>query len=43
MKAQLNKARIKGYSIIGKTGTARLITNGKYDAHRHIFTLYDDS
>ncbi len=33
------KARIEGYTVMGKTGTARLITNGKYDAHRHIFSL----
>ncbi len=33
------KARINGYNVMGKTGTARLITNGTYDAHRHIFTF----
>lgn len=33
------KARIEGYTVMGKTGTARLITNGRYDAHRHIFTF----
>jgi cell division protein FtsI (penicillin-binding protein 3) len=34
-----HKAHINGYSVIGKTGTARLITNGKYDHTRHIFTF----
>lgn len=33
------KARINGYSVIGKTGTARLLTNGRYDTQRHIFTF----
>lgn len=33
------KANINGYTIIGKTGTARLITNGKYDPNRNIFTF----
>lgn len=33
------KAHIEGYTVMGKTGTARLITNGKYDATRHIFTF----
>jgi cell division protein FtsI (penicillin-binding protein 3) len=30
---------LPGYTVLGKTGTARLITNGKYDPQRHIFTF----
>jgi cell division protein FtsI (penicillin-binding protein 3) len=33
------KARISGYSIMGKTGTARALTNGRYDNTRHLFTF----
>jgi len=33
------KARLNGYTVMGKTGTARLITNGRYDSTRHIFTF----
>ena len=33
------RAHIEGYTVMGKTGTARLITNGKYDPHRHIYTF----
>lgn len=33
------KAAIKGYIVMGKTGTARLITNGRYDSQRHIFSF----
>ncbi len=33
------KANIQGYDIMGKTGTARLLTNGTYDPNRHIFTF----
>ncbi|MBA3954453.1 penicillin-binding protein 2 [Candidatus Dependentiae bacterium] len=33
------QALTEGYTIRGKTGTARLLTNGKYDPHRHIFTF----
>ena len=33
------KARISGYTVMGKTGTARLITNGRYDPRRHIFSF----
>lgn len=32
-------AKLSGYTVMGKTGTARLITDGKYDPHRHIFTF----
>jgi cell division protein FtsI (penicillin-binding protein 3) len=32
-------AAIEGYKVYGKTGTARLLTNGKYDPNRHIFTF----
>lgn len=32
-------AAIDGYTVYGKTGTARLLTDGKYDPHRHIFTF----
>ena len=33
------KARIEGYNVMGKTGTARLITNGRYEANRNIYTF----
>ncbi len=33
------KAHIEGYNVMGKTGTARLITNGRYDPYRHIFSF----
>lgn len=33
------KARMKGYSVMGKTGTANLIVNGKYQPDRNIFTF----
>lgn len=36
--ANTSKVKIPGCRVIGKTGTARLITNGKYDPNRHIFT-----
>lgn len=29
---------IDGLEIMGKTGTARMLTNGNYDANKHIFT-----
>jgi cell division protein FtsI (penicillin-binding protein 3) len=32
------KVKIPSCEIMGKTGTARLLTNGKYDPNRHIFT-----
>lgn len=32
-------ARIPGYSIAGKTGTAQIAVNGTYDANRHIDTF----
>lgn len=32
-------AILKNYKVMGKTGTARLLTNGKYDKNRHIFTF----
>jgi cell division protein FtsI (penicillin-binding protein 3) len=38
-EAVLKKAHLQGYEIMGKTGTARLITNGAYDPHRHLFTF----
>lgn len=38
-KGSAQKARINGYTVMGKTGTARLITNGRYDPRRHIFTF----
>lgn len=34
-----NKANIAGYNIMGKTGTARLLTNGKYEKNKNIFTF----
>lgn len=33
------RARIKGYTVMGKTGTANLIVNGKYQPDRNIFTF----
>jgi cell division protein FtsI (penicillin-binding protein 3) len=33
-----HRAKIKGYNIMTKTGTAILLTNGKYDDKRNIFT-----
>ncbi len=38
-KGTAQKAKIKGYTVMGKTGTARLLTNGIYDATRHVFTF----
>jgi cell division protein FtsI (penicillin-binding protein 3) len=35
----LARASINNYNIMGKTGTARLITNGRYDHTRHLFTF----
>ena len=34
-----SQAAIDGYTVMGKTGTARLLTNGTYDPNRHIFTF----
>jgi cell division protein FtsI (penicillin-binding protein 3) len=34
-----HRARIKGYNIMGKTGTANLIENGKYNPNKNIFTF----
>ncbi len=33
------KARIAGYRIMGKTGTANLLENGVYNTHHNIFTF----
>lgn len=33
------KGHISGYTILGKTGTANLLTDGKYDKTRNIFTF----
>lgn len=38
-EGSLAKASINNYNIMGKTGTARLITNGRYDHTRHLFTF----
>ncbi len=38
-KGASNKAHINGYTVMGKTGTARLITNGRYDPRRHLFSF----
>lgn len=38
-KGAAQKARISGYKVLGKTGTARLLINGRYDPTRHIFTF----
>jgi len=38
-KGASTKARINGYTVMGKTGTARLITNGLYDPRRHLFSF----
>lgn len=34
-----NRAQIKNYNIMGKTGTARLLKDGKYDPDKLIFTF----
>lgn len=34
-----HRAKINGYSVMGKTGTARLLTGGKYDSNRSLFTF----
>jgi len=34
-----HRANIKGYHIMGKTGTANLIENGKYNPQKNIFTF----
>jgi len=33
------KANIKGYTIMGKTGTANLLVNGVYNGNKNIFTF----
>jgi cell division protein FtsI (penicillin-binding protein 3) len=33
------KANIKGYKIMGKTGSARLLVDGKYQQNKNIFTF----
>lgn len=33
------RGKIKGYDILGKTGTANLIVDGKYDATKNIYTF----
>ena len=38
-EGSLHKASINHYNIMGKTGTARLLTNGQYDRTRHLFTF----
>ncbi len=38
-EGSLARASINNYNIMGKTGTARLITNGRYDHTRHLFTF----
>lgn len=32
-------ARIKGYQVMGKTGTANLVENGRYNPHKNLFTF----
>jgi len=38
LKGTTKRARIKGYTVMCKTGTANLLKNGKYDPNRNIFT-----
>lgn len=33
------KAQISGYDVLGKTGTANILYNGKYDEDRHLYTF----
>ncbi|MFA5999333.1 MAG: penicillin-binding protein 2 [Candidatus Babeliales bacterium] len=33
------RAQIAGYKILGKTGTANILINGKYDDNRHLYTF----
>jgi cell division protein FtsI/penicillin-binding protein 2 len=33
------RAHIKGYTILGKTGTANILENGKYNENRHLYTF----
>jgi cell division protein FtsI (penicillin-binding protein 3) len=33
------RAKIDGYTVLGKTGTAELLSNGVYDRRRNIFTF----
>ncbi len=33
------RARIPGYTIYGKTGTANILINGQYDDDRHLYTF----
>jgi len=39
LKGTAHRARIKGYRVMGKTGTANLIENGKYNDKKNIFTF----
>jgi len=39
LKGTAHRARIKGYHVMGKTGTANLIENGKYNDKKNIFTF----
>lgn len=33
------RARIKGYQVMGKTGTANLVEHGRYNEHKNLFTF----
>jgi cell division protein FtsI (penicillin-binding protein 3) len=39
LEGTARRARIKGYRVMGKTGTANTIENGRYNKHKNLFTF----
>jgi len=39
LEGTAHHARIKGYRVMGKTGTANLIENGRYNENKNLFTF----